>query len=205
MLAAGDPQNAASRHVLDVWKSERGLPSNSIIALTPDRSGYLWLGTQDGLARFDGKSFTLFARANTPAFRDDFIRALYLDRRGTLWIGSYRGDLLSLRQGKFRRHRFGEQTVSHPIYCLAEDRKSNLWIGTNSGLFYRPAGDKDRFFAISGFAGKKIMGLVEDGSGRLWVATATSGLYRLELRRWRHFPLNAKGMEARHQYPLSLS
>jgi len=196
LLAAGDAQNAASRHVLDVWKSERGLPSNSILALTPDRSGYLWFGTQDGLVRFDGKSFTLFARANTPAFRDDLIKTLYLDRRGTLWIGSLLGDLLSLSHGKFRRHQFGKRDVSHPIYCLAEDRQNNLWIGTNSGLFYRPAGDKDRFFAISGFAGKMIKGLVEDGSGRLWVATAASGLYRLELRRWRHFPLKGKGMEA---------
>ncbi len=195
LLFAGDPPNAPSRHVLDVWKSERGLPSNSVFALTPDRSGYLWLGTQDGLARFNGKSFSLFARANTPAFRDDLIKTLYLDRRGTLWIGSYGGDLLSLRHGRFRLHRFGKRDVSRPIYSLVEDHLGNLWIGTNSGLFYRPPGDTDRFSEIPGFSGKKIMGLVEDGSGRLWVATDTKGLYRLEQRRWRRLPLNAKGTE----------
>ena len=196
LLPAGEPPAGPSRHVLDVWKSERGLPSNSVFAMTQDRSGYLWLGTQDGLARFDGKSFSLFARANTPAIRDDLIKTLYLDRSETLWIGSYMGELVSLCQREFRMHRFGKRDVSRPIYCLVEDRRSNLWIGTNSGLFYRPAGDDDRFFEIPGFAGKKIMGIVEDGSGRLWVGTATNGLYRLEQGRWRHLPLSGSGAEA---------
>lgn len=191
-----DSAAVAGRHVLDVWKSERGLPSNSVFALTHDRAGYLWLGTWDGLVRFDGKSFRAFARANTPALRDNMIKTLCLDRRGTLWIGSYQGELVSLRHGEFRRHRFAAPGVSRPIYCLLESRRGNLWIGTSAGLFYRPAGDADRFEEIQGLAGKKIMGLVEDGRGHLWVGTETSGLYRLESLRWRRFPLLAGGKAA---------
>jgi ligand-binding sensor domain-containing protein/tRNA A-37 threonylcarbamoyl transferase component Bud32 len=196
LLSSQESEVVACRHVLDVWKSERGLPSNSVFALAHDRAGYLWLGTWDGLVRFDGKGFRAFARANTPAFRDDLIKTLCLDRGGTLWIGSYMGDLLSLRHGEFRRHRFGERDASRPIYCLLEDRRRNLWIGTSAGLFYRPGGDPDRFFAIPGLAGKKIMGLAEDGRGRLWVGTETSGVYRLESRRWRRLPLAAGGTAA---------
>ncbi len=181
------------RYVLDVWKSERGLPSNSIFAITQDRQGYLWLGTQEGLARFDGASFRAFTSEATPVMHDDMIKSLGMDSGGILWIGSYMGELTSLRRGEFRAHPFGKPDVSNPIYCLVEDRRRNLWIGTAAGLFYRPAGESDRFVEIDGFAGRKIMGVAEDTAGRLWIATEADGLQCLERGRWRRVPIAPAG------------
>jgi ligand-binding sensor domain-containing protein len=69
------------------------------IAQTPD--GYLWAGTCNGVARFDGVRFVTFDPANTPALGHARVRKLFVDRRGTLWINTYDGSLTTLREGRF--------------------------------------------------------------------------------------------------------
>src|SRR5690349_19012150 len=68
----------------DVWMSENGLPDSSVTAIAQTPDGYLWIGTYNGLARFDGKRFVTFDPANTPALLHAHIRKLYVDRQGTL-------------------------------------------------------------------------------------------------------------------------
>ena len=74
--------------LVDVWGTEDGLPQSSVIALTQTRDGYLWLGTLNGLLRFDGKSFTRFNVNNTPGLPDNRIVFLFEDSRQTLWVGT---------------------------------------------------------------------------------------------------------------------
>src|SRR5712691_6712161 len=64
---------ALSQYGRDVWDNDSGLPQNSVDAIIQTRDGYLWLGTQEGLVRFDGVRFTVFDTRNTPAMRDDWI------------------------------------------------------------------------------------------------------------------------------------
>src|SRR5436190_12606118 len=73
------------------WTTEDGLPANGIkgIAQTPD--GYLWVGTFNGLARFDGISFTIYTCGNTPRLASDAINSLATDQEGTLWMGTAGG------------------------------------------------------------------------------------------------------------------
>jgi len=81
-LFSPDPADLVSR----AWQMEEGLPQNSVncFAQTPD--GYLWLGTFNGLARFDGIRFTVFTPVNTPALASSRIVRLFCDRRGQLWV-----------------------------------------------------------------------------------------------------------------------
>ncbi|MBI3416290.1 MAG: hypothetical protein HY043_13430 [Verrucomicrobia bacterium] len=69
-----------------IWNREQGLPDNDVCAVLQTRDGYLWAATRVGLARFDGRSFTVFNRANTPAMTDDDCRDLMEDRTGTLYV-----------------------------------------------------------------------------------------------------------------------
>src|SRR5258706_8403293 len=73
-------------YLIDVWTTEKGLKNSSVtsIAQTPD--GYLWVGTYNGLARFDGARFVMFDPENTPELLHARIRKLFLDAQGTLWI-----------------------------------------------------------------------------------------------------------------------
>src|SRR6516225_5819618 len=93
----------AADYLIDVWDTENHLPNSSVTAIAQTPDGYLWVGTYNGLARFDGLRFVTFDPVNTPALGQARIRDLFLDERGTLWINTYRGGLTSYRDGVFRR------------------------------------------------------------------------------------------------------
>ena len=108
LLAAGvgpanalDPDKAFHHYVRNTWSIEQGLPQISALAITQDREGYLWVGTQAGLARFDGVRFTNFNPETTPGLAGIWISDLHVDTANRLWVSTYRG--LSVREnGKFR-------------------------------------------------------------------------------------------------------
>src|ERR1043165_4445690 len=78
---------AAAEYRFDVWTADSGLPQNSVRAIVQTRDGYLWVGTLDGLARFDGVRFTVFNRANSPGLSGNRITALHEAADGALWMG----------------------------------------------------------------------------------------------------------------------
>src|SRR5262245_48789780 len=86
--SALDPTRTIVQYVHRSWETEDGLPQNSISAIAQSDEGYLWLGTQAGLVRFDGARFTVFNRLNTPALRSNFIAALHKSPDGAIWIGT---------------------------------------------------------------------------------------------------------------------
>src|SRR2546425_8510307 len=86
------------------WTAENGLPQNTIKALVQTRDGYIWAGTLNGLARFDGVRFKVFDHGNTPEMKHDAIDDLAEDAKdGSLWIGT-RDVLLRYRDGRFQRY-----------------------------------------------------------------------------------------------------
>ena len=89
--SALDPPDPSSQLVQERWSTAQGLPQDSVQAILQTRDGYLWIGTQEGLVRFDGRQFTVFDRQNTPALAHNNIQALCETRDGTLWIGTNRG------------------------------------------------------------------------------------------------------------------
>src|SRR5688572_10181433 len=74
-----------------VWQMDDGLPQNSVQALAQTADGYLWIGTQNGLARFDGVRFTIFDNQNVTAFKNASVTALLTARDGKLWVGTPAG------------------------------------------------------------------------------------------------------------------
>ncbi len=106
----------ASDYLVDVWTSENGLPDSSVTAIAQTPDGYLWIGTYNGVARFDGVRFVTFDPANTPALGHARVRKLFVDASGTLWINTYDGSLTTYRDGKFflEQHnvRFSEGELS---------------------------------------------------------------------------------------------
>src|SRR5215472_3275799 len=74
--------NIPGNYLTDVWTSENGLPDNSVTAIAQTPDGYLWIGTYNGLARFDGVRFVTFDPANTPALLHARVRGLYVDSGG---------------------------------------------------------------------------------------------------------------------------
>ena len=161
-----DPAIPLSQYGHDVWTSDSGLPQNSITAILQTRDGYLWLGTQEGLVRFDGVRFTIFDTRNTPALSDDWVQSLAQTRDGTLWIGTMSG-LLRMREGVFETFP-GAGLDREIIGALYEDRNGVLWAGSGLGAT-RIVGDRATTFGDCRGVPGRINTFGEDGRGDLWV------------------------------------
>jgi signal transduction histidine kinase/ligand-binding sensor domain-containing protein/CheY-like chemotaxis protein/HPt (histidine-containing phosphotransfer) domain-containing protein len=177
-----DPTMQPSQYVLDNWQIPEGLPQSSAqaIARTPD--GYLWVGTQEGLARFDGVRFAVFDDANEASIPNKHISVLLVDRAGRLWIGT-RSGLAMLENGRFSLvNRITGLTHAY-VRAVVEGKSGRLWVGTENGLFEIGGTDALSFTASNGLPDGRIRALQEDSDGVLWVGTAT-GLLRFDGKRF---------------------
>ncbi len=100
----GDTRLVSDDYLIKTWDSDDNLSGSTVTAIAQTPDGYLWVGTYEGLIRFDGIHSVSFDSLNTPALSPPSrIQGLYLDARGTLWINTYRGGLTSYRNGVFRQ------------------------------------------------------------------------------------------------------
>jgi ligand-binding sensor domain-containing protein len=165
-----DPSLQPTQYVLDNWQIPEGLPQTSAqaIARTPD--GYLWIGTQEGLARFDGVRFTVFDSSNEAAIPNKHISALLVDRAGRLWIGT-RAGVAVLENGHFTPLNRIAKLAHAYVRTIVEGNAGRFWVGTENGLFEIGGGRALSFDASSGLRDDRIQALHEDRDGVLWVGT----------------------------------
>lgn len=163
-----DPKLALNQYLMDVWTTENGLPQNSVRVILQTRDGYLWLGTQEGLVRFDGVRFTVFNKANTAEIKDQSIYALCEDGEGNLWAGTEYGYLIQFRDGKFT----SRQLAQHGVFPLHRDRAGNLWMGVGAdGLARLRDGKLTTWKTSDGLSHNTVRVIYEDKAGRLWIGT----------------------------------
>ncbi|HSP63814.1 MAG TPA: two-component regulator propeller domain-containing protein [Pyrinomonadaceae bacterium] len=173
-----DSRRELSRFSQEVWLTENGLPQNTVHSIAQTRDGYVWIGTEEGLARFDGVRFTVFDLRNTPQLKSNYIRTLLTDRRGALWIGTAQG-LIRMWDGKFTAFTTNEGLPSDTIQAVYEDREGNLWVATANGLGLFKGGALTTFTTKERLIGGSIQALFEDAEGALWIGTPY-GLGRLK-------------------------
>ena len=154
----------------EVWATENGLPQNTVHAIAQTRDGYIWIGTEEGLARFDGVKFTVFDKQNTPEFKSNYIRHLFADRQGALWIATAQG-LVRMLNGKFKLFTRDDGLPSETIQAVYEDREGNLWVATANGLGLLKSGGLTTFTTKERLISGSIQALFEDDGGALWIAT----------------------------------
>ncbi len=171
-LAALDPGKAISQYMQQSWQTEQGLPENSVVSIAQTTDGYLWFGTEGGLARFDGFRFTTFEKSNTPEIRNNFITSLLVDRHGNLWIGMQGGGLACYREGRFQAFPFANDLASYAVLSLYEDAQGTLWIGTQgNGLLSLHGNVLRRFTTKQGMPDNSVFAIAGDGQDALWIGT----------------------------------
>src|ERR1043165_4021402 len=114
------PRRELSQFGHEVWLTENGLPQNTVHAIAQTPDGYIWIGTEEGLARFDGVKFTVFDKQNTPEIKSNYIRSLLADRQGALWIGTAQG-LVRMLNGKFTLFTRENGLPRETLHALYED------------------------------------------------------------------------------------
>jgi len=171
-----DPDKEITQYVHSTWRVEDGLPQNAITKILETSDGYLWLGTQAGLARFDGVSFTIFDHTNTPSLKGDYISDLAEDSRGTLWIGTTNGGVTSLRDGVFK-HLDPVEPRGSSVFAAGPD--GSLWVGGYGGLQHFKKGALIKTYtSADGLSGNPVKSVVVDRNGAVWIGSP-GGLNRL--------------------------
>src|ERR1700733_14137123 len=96
-----DPQRSLEHFGHQAWRTDSGLPQNTVHAILQTRDGYLWLGTEGGLVRFDGVRFSVYSTQNAAGLKSDNVGSLAEDHEGALWLGTTEG-VTRYRHATFR-------------------------------------------------------------------------------------------------------
>ncbi|MBA4318763.1 MAG: hypothetical protein C0412_10220 [Flavobacterium sp.] len=118
------------------WDSKNGFLPYSINTILQTRDDYIWIGTDEGLVRFDGLGFSAYNTNNTKAFKTNNVSSIVEDKDGRLWIGCTDGGLLSYFEGSFTYYFIKDQLKDDRISSMCLDHENNLWIGTPSNLSF---------------------------------------------------------------------
>lgn len=168
-----------------------GLSQNSVRAIIQDRRGFIWLGTWEGLNRFDGSEFVTYKNnPNDPnSLPNNTVSAIYEDSSGFLWIGTVNGGLSRFDPAaetfkNFRHNPNNPESIGDNIILdIAEDSEGVIWIGTYSGGVdrYDPSTDSFRHYKYDpenrdGVGKGEVWSVLIDRRNRLWVACSEGGL-----------------------------
>jgi signal transduction histidine kinase/ligand-binding sensor domain-containing protein len=180
-----DPHKRLTQYSRKVWTQQHGLPQDTIRAIAQTADGYLWLGTDEGLARFDGYDFTIFNKANGD-LPSNSITALAAGPGGTLWIGTTDG-LTEFSGGLFRTYTRQQGLPDDAVGSLFVDHTGALWIVAGIDLSRFEHGKFTNYAPGPGMPVASFRAVAEDHGHNLWVAgfsavgTLTDGKFQTVL------------------------
>ncbi|MDQ3286829.1 MAG: diguanylate cyclase [Pseudomonadota bacterium] len=190
-LPALQPDKALHQYVRGNWSIEQGLPQISALAITQDRAGYIWVGTQAGLARFDGVRMVEYTSETAPGLPGNWVPALHLADDGRMWIGTYKG--VAIYDG----HVFtpvpvatGPGATSLDTRAFAQDAQGVIWVASTEGVHRVRDG---RLHAVPG-SPLLAQSLLARTDG-LWVG-ARGAVHRFDGDRWETLQLPSRAATA---------
>ncbi len=153
------------------WRSDSGLPQNTVHSVLQTQDGFLWIATEAGLVRFDGLSFRLYNTENTVQLHSDIISTLKQDSSGALWISTTGGLLRRSREGVFTSFTVSDGLPSNSVSAMIAPHSGGVLAMTAAGLAYLRG---DRFEKVAGTDDVQVMeggsNFAEDESERIWIA-----------------------------------
>ncbi|HLG12903.1 MAG TPA: two-component regulator propeller domain-containing protein [Blastocatellia bacterium] len=171
-------EKALTQYNQNIWQTEQGLPQNSVQTVLQTRDGYIWLGTQEGLVRFDGARFTVFDKRNTEGMQGQYITSLIEARDGSMWIATYAG-ITHMKDGKFKSYTTKDGLSSDNAWTIYEDLDGAIWIGTYGGGLNRFKDGVFTTYTVKDGLPNDFVWSIRQGADRsLWVATNGGGLTR---------------------------
>jgi ligand-binding sensor domain-containing protein/signal transduction histidine kinase len=175
---------ALHRLRFDHFSIDQGLPSTGIMTVYQTRNGFIWMGTANGLVRYDGRHIRLFS--HSPAIEDtisqDRIFSLFEDDQQRLWIGTRRGlNVLDLRTDKIQRIAMPAEvhTKQQVVYGITQATKGRLWVATSAGLMlFDPANKQFTMWqpeasVRADFVGE-VRAILRDKSAGIWIGQAST-------------------------------
>ncbi|MCR4823394.1 MAG: hypothetical protein K5873_11055 [Treponema sp.] len=161
------------------WTTDDGLPGMSITTLMQDRKGYIWIGTYDGLVRFDGLDFKIYNRASDEKFDFASSRSVFQDSNDNIWIGHNDEGVTCLGpDGSVIKYTVKDGIPNNKVNAICEDNNGNIWIGTAAGLCYITPDKKIELPHTAeqvNPANILVVDLYKDKNGHIWITTGLEG------------------------------
>jgi signal transduction histidine kinase/ligand-binding sensor domain-containing protein len=177
-LYARGPEKAMSQYVRERWGSERGFPSGPVYAIAQTADGYLWIGTAEGLVRFDGLNFQLFSRANT-AGPAGAVLGLTADSENNLWVRLQGAHLLRYHDGKFDDASSGFERPEVAVTAMGKGKDGTaIFAGLRNGTFRYTAGRFLKFAPMPSLPNFLVISVAEMTDGRILLGTRDTGLFQ---------------------------
>lgn len=176
-LISLSPEKELQEYLLRTWTVQSGLPLNTITTLIQTEDGYIWIGTNAGLSRFDGVRFKTFTKQNSP-LSNDRITSLYEDANKVLWIGTDGGGLYSCEKGLWQNFTMKDGLSNLHVRAIIGDWQGNLWVGTDYGLNRMNEDGIRVYTGEEGLYDNIITDLCLDNWETLWIGTLQGGLAR---------------------------
>ncbi len=180
VACALDSAKAVSQYVHDKWGANRGFLGGTVFAICQSEDGYLWIGTERGLVRFDGFSFSLIQRPLPDSPPIGAVRGLVSDAEGNLWIRLYGSHLLRYRQGKYEDVIANHLLEESAFTAMGLDREGHLllWGIRSRTLRYRD-GKFQGIVTLKDMSGI-VISIAETRDHRVWLGTRDLGLFRID-------------------------
>lgn len=168
---------------------DNGLAQNTAMSILQDKKGEIWIGTFDGLSKFNGIEFNTYKNdsADPQSLSNNQVFKLMEDRNNNLWIGTLNGiNRYNTNTNKFIRYKLAGTSKKYPVLDIVQDKNGIIWAGTEAGLYnYNPGKDASKtIFSKTNICSDKIQCLYIDKQGRLWIGTdKTFKIYDLKNNR----------------------
>ncbi|MFN8092778.1 MAG: two-component regulator propeller domain-containing protein [Vicinamibacteria bacterium] len=192
--SALDPAVGLSQYGRDAWTTVQGLPQSTVTAVAQTPDGYLWLGTHDGLVRFDGVAFTVYTPKTAPGLLGRHITALRGAADGSLWVGTDGKGLTRYRRGAFETLGPDPQLTGTSGNSLYVDPSGTLWAGTWTGALSYAGGRATWYRVAQGLPHDAVFAVAGDGRGLVLVATG-QGIVQVRDGRVQPYPAAAGILE----------
>jgi signal transduction histidine kinase/ligand-binding sensor domain-containing protein len=176
-----DPNRQLSQYVRQQWLAGSGFPGGAINAIAQTADGYLWIGTDKGLLRFDGFTFSLVSVPPFASASDTPILQLLTDADGQLWVRPEGADVVRQNNGQFESVRYGAVAQTSQITAMAKDSQGRIVVSDIARGTFRFDGGRVEQLAepavLPGAASPPVISMAQGADGGLWLGTLGVGLY----------------------------
>jgi len=176
-----DPNRLPSQYVREEWLRASKFPGGAVNTIGQTADGYLWIGTDKGLIRFDGFNFKFVSFTSDTTASKVPILQLLVDAAGKLWLRPQGIDLLRQLDGKFENVTYGAEALTSQITAVSKDSNGGVLLSDIAKGTFRFKGDEiQRLAAPTVLPGSSpVISMAETAEGKIWMGTLGAGLFFL--------------------------
>jgi signal transduction histidine kinase/ligand-binding sensor domain-containing protein len=164
-------EQSSSKWFYRAWQTEDGLPDNSVSAIAQSTEGYLWIGTNGGVIRFNGEEFVQLPLRNITDLPSRQVHAMTLDHAGQVWMGMERGPIIRLGEKSFRTFSESDGVFNKRTYSITEDLQSGVWIAYSNQVCLIEGDQVTPFTREHGIPLSRQPSIVCDTDGKVWLSS----------------------------------